>query len=47
MKLFIKIYAENLESASSTIPLTIKYLLPHEITLGELKDEIEKQIKKP
>ena len=42
MKLFIKIYAENLDSACSTIPLTIKYVLPHEITLGDLKDEIEK-----
>ena len=47
MKLFIKIYAEDLESASSTIPFTIKNALPHEVTLGDLRKEIESQISQP
>ena len=37
MKLFIKIYADDLDSTCSTIPLTIKNVLPQEITLNELK----------
>lgn len=37
MKLFIKIYADDLTSTCSTIPLTIKNKLPHEITLNDLK----------
>jgi hypothetical protein len=42
MKLFIKIYAEDFSSACSTIPFTIKGALPFEITLADLKDEIER-----
>lgn len=40
MKLFIKIYAEDYGSTCSTIPFTIKYLMPHELTLADLKLEI-------
>jgi hypothetical protein len=47
MKLFIKIYAEDFDSACSTIPITIKSLQPQDLTLAELKLEIEKQITKP
>jgi len=42
MKLFIKIYAEDLTSACSTIPFTIKGAVPQDLTLGELKKEIER-----
>ena len=37
MKLLIKIYADDLNSACFTIPLTIKNVLPNEITLLDLK----------
>ena len=47
MKLFIKIYAEDLHSACSTIPFTIPNALPHELTLGELRKAIENQITQP
>ena len=47
MKLFIKIYAEDFDSACSTIPFTIKHALPFEITLADLKEEIERQITQP
>lgn len=40
MKLLIKIYADDLQSASSTIPFTIKDVLPNEMTLGMLKARI-------
>lgn len=44
MKLFIKIYAEDLESACSTIPFVIKNAMPSNLTLGDLRTQIEKQI---
>jgi hypothetical protein len=44
MKLFIKIYAEDFDSACSTIPFKIKYALPFELTLADLREEIERQI---
>ena len=47
MKLFIKIYADDFESACSTIPFTIKHALPFELTLADLKEEIERQITQP
>ena len=47
MKLLIKIYADDLTSASSTIPFTIKDKLPNELTLSDLKAAIQSQISKP
>ena len=47
MKLFVRIYAEDLQSACSTIRLTIKNANPGDLTLGDLRKEIEKQITQP
>ena len=47
MKLFIKMYADDLQSTCSTIPFTIKSAMPNELTLLDLKNEIQKQISKP
>jgi len=44
MKLLIKIYAEDFDSASSTIPFTISHALPSELTLSDLRGEIERRI---
>ena len=43
MRLFVKIYADDFKSASSTFPLTFKGT-PEELTIHDLKVEIEKQI---
>ena len=41
MRLFVKIYADDFKSASSTFPLTLKGT-PEELTIHDLKVEIEK-----
>lgn len=46
MRLFIKIYADDLKSASQTTPLVIRGT-NHDLTIGQLKNEIEFQIKPP
>lgn len=43
MRLFVKIYADDLKSACSSIPVTIKGA-PFEITIGQMKQEMEQQI---
>ena len=47
MKLFIKIYAGGLDSTSSTIPFHVKGATPNDLTLADLKAEIERQITQP
>ena len=47
MKLFIKIYADRLDSTSSTIPFHVKGATPSDLKLADLKAEIEKQITQP
>lgn len=47
MKLFIKIYADRLDSTSSTIPFHVKGATPNDLTLADLKAEIEKQVTQP
>ena len=47
MKFFIKIYSEGLDSSSSTVPFTLKYTQPNELTLADLRMEIECKIKQP
>lgn len=47
MKLFIRIYAAGLDSASSTIPFHIKGATPNDLTLADLKAEIQRQITQP
>ena len=47
MKLFIKIYADGLDSTSSTIPFHVKGATPNDLTLADLKAEIERQFTQP
>ena len=47
MKIFIKIYAEDQNSVSSTIIFTIPNAMPHELTLGDLRKKIEEKITQP
>lgn len=47
MKVFIKIYADGLDSTSSTIPFHVKGATPNDLTLADLKAEIERQITQP
>jgi len=42
MKLVIKIYADDIESTSSTIPFHIRGATPNELTLADLKAEIQR-----
>ena len=43
LRFFIKIYADDFKSASSTIPLALKGDV-QELTIRDLKEEIEKKI---
>jgi hypothetical protein len=44
MRLFVKLYADDFKSPSSTIPLYIKGT-PKDITIAQLKKEIELNVK--
>ena len=47
MKLFIRIYADGLDSTSSTIPFHVPGATPNDLTLADLKAAIHRQITQP